>query len=330
MRIGNLNINSDMKTILDRFIADIKRNGYPYFSRGYKDSGDYFMVQCPYHKLGQEKHPSAQFRKSDGLFYCHGCKEAHSFQSVIYHCLDVSGKSWLLNNFDGSESENREIQFDWPVEKEEKHVYVDKSVLAEYRYTHPYMYKRKLNLETIRKFDIGYDADYTMTKVVDGKKISRHIGECITFPNKDVDGNILFIARRAIHTKFFHYPEDVDKPVYGLYEIYREMRHDVKIEEVYVCESMINCLTLWSWGKYAVALNGTGSSKQLEQLKKTPFRHFILALDPDDAGRSGTKKLINALTNKFISVVDIPEGKDVNDLTKEEFESLNVHAALWG
>lgn len=329
MRIGNLSISADMKTILDRFIFDIKKNGLNYFSKGYKDSGDYYMVQCPYHKMGQEKHPSAQFRKSDGLFYCHGCKEAHSFQDVIYHCLDVSGKSWLLNYFDGSESENREIQFDWPTEKEEKHVYVDKSVLAEYRYTHPYMYKRQLNLETIRKFDIGYDADYTMTKIVNGKKVSRHIGECITFPNKDIDGNILFIARRAINTKFFHYPEDVDKPVYGLYEIYREMRRDVKIEEVYICESMINCLTLWSWGKYAVALNGTGSSKQLEQLKNTPFRHFILALDPDNAGRAGTKKLINALTNKFISVVDIPEGKDVNDLTREEFESLNIHSALW-
>ena len=327
MRIGNLSVNADMKTILDRFISDIKRNGLNYFSKGYKDSGDYYMVQCPYHKMGQEKHPSAQFRKSDGLFYCHGCKESHSFQSVIYHCLEVSGRSWLLNNFDGSESENREIQFDWPVEKEEKHVYVDKSVLAEYRYTHPYMYERKLNLETIRKFDIGYDADYTMTKVVDGKKVSRHIGECITFPNKDVDGNILFIARRAIHTKFFHYPEDVDKPVYGLYEIYREMRHGVKIEEVYVCESMIDALTLWSWGKYAIALNGTGSSKQYEIIRNSSLRYLILATDNDDAGRKAREKFRANVKNKFIQEIDYAsygKCKDINDMTEEQFNSANI------
>lgn len=327
MRIGNLSVNADMKTILDRFISDIKRNGLNYFSKGYKDSGDYYIVQCPYHKMGQEKHPSAQFRKSDGLFYCHGCKESHSFQSVIYHCLEVSGRSWLLNNFDGSESEDREIQFDWPTEKEEKHVYVDKSVLAEYRYTHPYMYERKLNLETIRKFDVGYDSDYTMTKVVDGKKISRHIGECITFPNKDVDGNILFIARRAIHTKFFHYPEDVDKPVYGLYEIYREMRHGVKIEEVYVCESMLDALVIWSWGKYAIALNGTGSSKQYEIIRNSSLRYLILATDNDDAGRKAREKFRANVKNKFIQEIDYAsygKCKDINDMTEEQFNSVNI------
>ena len=331
MRIDSLELNTDMKSIMDKLIIDLRKSGSNLFSKGYKDTQGYLSVQCPYHKLGMEHRPSAQFRKSDGLFYCFNCKEAHSLISVISYCLKTNGKSWLLENFDGSSIENRKVEFNLPLKTRiNKPTYIDKSILAEYRFTHPYMYERKLTLDVIRKFDIGYDKNFILTTKVNGKIVERDIGECITFPVKDEHGNILFIARRAIHNKFFHYPDGVDKPIYGLYEIYREMRHGVEIKEVYVCESMINCLTLWSWGKYAVALNGTGSNKQLEQLKKIPFRHFILALDPDNAGRLGTKKIINALKNKFISVVDIPEGKDVNDLTREEFESLNVRNTLWG
>lgn len=308
MRIGNLNLQTNMQSLLDRLIADVRKNGYQYFSKGYKVINGYYSVQCPYHKMGQERHPSAQFRETDGLFYCFGCKETHSFPDVVSHCLQTNGRSWLLENFDGSSIEERKVKFNLPSREQKKVEYVDKEVLKAYRFTHPYMFERKLNLDTIRKFDIGYDAE----------------NNCITFPNKDEFGNILFIATRNVSNKFFHYPEGVDKPVYGLYEIYREKRKGVQINEVYVCESMINCLTLWSWGKYAIALNGTGSSHQYELIKKSDLRYLILALDPDDAGRRGTKKLINALDNKIIKVVKMPDGKDVNDLEKDEFFKLDI------
>lgn len=307
MKIGNIEINTNMKTILDKLILECRSSGLNYFSKGYKTLNGYYSVQCPYHKMGQERHPSAQFRISDGLFYCFGCKETHSLPDVISYCLDVNGRAWLLENFDGTSIEERKVVFNIPKREVTPVTYVDKSILANYRYTHPYMFKRKLNLDTIRKFDIGYDKD----------------NDCITFPNKDINGNILFIATRSVNTKFFHYPDGVDKPIYGLYEIYREMRKGVEINEVYICESMINCLTLWSWGKYAVALNGTGSQKQYDMLRRSSIRHFILALDPDDAGIRGTVRLYKALyLNKIIDVLPVPKGKDINDLTYEEFSEL--------
>lgn len=308
MKVGNLNLNTDMKQILDRLISDCRQNGFNYFSRGYKAINGYLSVQCPYHKMGQEKHPSAQFRESDGLFYCFGCKETHGLADVITHCLQVNGRSWLLENFDGSSIEERNVKFNLPSREKKTVEFVDKEVLKAYRFTHPYMFERKLNIDTIRRFDVGYDKEH----------------DCITFPNRDEFGNILFIATRNVSNKFFHYPEGVDKPVYGLYEIYRERRKGVEINEVYVCESMINCLTLWSWGKYAIALNGTGSKHQYDLIKRSDLRYLILALDPDDAGRRGTKKLINALDNKIIKVVKMPDGKDVNDLEKDEFFKLDI------
>lgn len=326
MRIGKLEISSDAKTILDKFIFEVRSSGLQYFSKGYKDTRDYYMVQCPYHKMGRENHPSAQFRKSDCLFYCHGCKITRSLPDVISYCLEINGKAWLLENFDGSSIESREVDID-SSEFTEKPTYIDKSELAQYRFTHPYMYERKLNLETIRKFDIGYDKNFILKTEKNGEIYQRIIGECITFPVKDEIGRILFIARRAINTKFFNYPIGVDKPVYGLYEIYREMKHGTKIDEVYVCESMLDALSIWSWGKYAIALNGTGSKYQYDIIKKTTIRNFILATDNDEAGKRSREKFKQYVTNKLIDEINYKsyeKCKDINEMSKEQFLNAEI------
>lgn len=311
MRIDNLELNTDTKTILDQLIADINSKGLKYFQKGYKTLNGYYSVQCPYHKFGQERHPSAQFRATDGLFYCFGCKETHSLPDVISHCLQTNGRSWLLEKFDGSSMEDRKVNFNLPSKEQKKVEYVDKEILKNYRFTHPYMFERKLNLETIRKFDVGYDAD----------------NNCITFPNKDAFGNILFIATRNVSNKFFHYPNGVDKPIYGLYEIYREMKHGVEINEVYVCESMLDALAIWSFGKYAIALNGTGSNYQYDILKKSSLRYLILATDNDDAGKRAREKFRKNVTNKLIKEIDYNsygDCKDINDMTQEQFLSAKI------
>ena len=305
MKINDINLNTDMKTILDKLIFDIHKSGQSYFSKGYKNINGYFMVQCPYHKFGQERHPSAQFRESDGFFYCHNCKEAHSLPVVITHCLNIDGKTWLLENFDGDITENRHVDFNLPTKIQPKSHYIDKKILDNYRFTHPYMFERKLTLDVIRKFDIGYDKE----------------NDCLTFPNKDEFGNILFIATRSVKTKYFHYPSGVNKPIYGLYEIYREIKHGVQINEVYVCESMLDSLRLWAIGKYAIALNGTGSSYQYDIIKKSSLRNLILATDNDDAGKRAREKFKKHVTNKLIKELDYNsygDCKDVNEMTDEQ------------
>ena len=49
-----------------------------------------------------------------------------------------------------------------------------------------------------------------------------------------------------------------------------------------------------------------------------PVRKFILALDPDEAGRKGSKRLRDALgRSKLITEFAIPEGYDLNDLDEK-------------
>lgn len=76
-------------------------------------------------------------------------------------------------------------------------------------------------------------------------------------------------------------------------------------------------------GKYAVALNGVESELQIKQLKQLPCRKLILATDNDEAGQKARQRLRAKISNKIITEYILPEGKkDLNELTREEFEQL--------
>lgn len=330
MKIDNLELSCTVKEILDKFIPEVKEAGYPFFSQGYKYTNGYYMVQCPYHKFGKENHPSGEFSETDGTFWCFNCKELHQLPDVITYCLNTDGKLWLLDNFESSEIEERVTHFNFGNESKKSHnkSYVNPKVLDNYNKKHPYMYKRKLTDEVIEKFQIGYDEcfkidGYTADKV----PITHNVGECITFPVKNEKGDIVFIARRAINQKFFFYPEGAEKPVYGLYEIYQEQKAGKQITDVYVCESMLDALAIWSWGKYAVALNGTGTKLQYEILQKSNIRNFILATDNDFAGQKARERFRQHIKNRLIREIDYTSYgtcKDINDMTKEQFLNAKI------
>lgn len=284
------------------------------------------MFTCPWHNGGRERKASCGFihrKKKDGLdpgtINCFACKRKTNLEEFISNCFGyydggIWGAKWLSSNFSSADIDERsKIKLSDITSKalsrnknEDVQIinYVSEQELDSYRYIHPYMYKRRLTDEIINMFDIGYDMQT----------------QCITFPIQDEFGNVLFIARRSVNTKYFHYPNAVVKPLYGLYQL-RKYAGD--INEVIVCESMLNALTAWVYGRPAIALNGTGSSKQLQDLLKLPYRKIILALDPDDAGRKGTRKIYDTLKNsKILTKLIIPIGKDVNDLSYQEFVSL--------
>ena len=84
-------------------------------------------------------------------------------------------------------------------------------------------------------------------------------------------------------------------------------------------------MTLWSWGYPAIALIGTGSEHQMKILNKCPIRNYILCFDGDEAGDKGIKRFqTNIRKDVMISQKVIPRGKDVNDLSKEEFDNLKI------
>lgn len=292
------------------------------------------QVSCPFHKGGQETNPSCGITTTDikkgdrivkaGSVHCFTCGYVSTLEEMISRMFGredfgAFGAQWLRKNFLTVEYESRpDITLDMSrslKNTKEEIKYVSEEELDKYRYTHPYMYKRKLTDDIIDMFDVGYDSNFEL-KTKNGVKNIK----CVTFPVRDETGGTLFVARRSVEGKFFNYPSGVLKPIYGIYEL---SKLDTFPDEIIICESIFNCLTCWVYGKYAVALNGTGSSTQYEQLLKMPNRKFILGLDPDKAGNSGRRKLHDHLgKTKVITDLIIPNGKDINDLSKEEFENL--------
>lgn len=313
MLINNIPFGADLGDILSELQLQLKANNIPLLQTT-RDTPDNIMVSCPYHKGGQERRPSAGLLKKDGTFHCFTCGETHSLQEVISHCFGHTddlvggfGWEWLLKNFlTVNINERKSIDLDFSRNQPVDNVnnFVDECELDKYREYHPYMWKRKMTPEVVEIFDIGYDSD---TK-------------CITFPVRDANGNCLFVARRSVNTKFFNYPSGAEKPVYGLYEL---NCLDTYPKEIIICESMIDAITCWVYGKYAVALNGLGNDLQFAQLSKMPCRKFILATDNDEAGTKARKRLRTYIKNKLITEYIFPEGKkDINDLSFEEFNNL--------
>lgn len=312
MVINDVTVNAELIDIIGELKRQLQINSVPLL-KSVKDTPDNIMVSCPYHKDGQENRPSAGISKSTGVFHCFACGEVHSLPEVISYCFgrtdDIVGSfgwQWILKNFLTVQVENRKsIELDMNrTVQEESTTYIPDEVLETYRYYHNYMWKRKMTPEIVEKFDIGYDKDT----------------QCITFPVRDINGNCIFVARRSVNTKFFNYPSGVKKPVYGLYELYSLPTFP---KEVIICESMIDAITCWVYGKYAVALNGLGNDLQFEQLNKMPCRKFILATDNDDAGKQARIRLRKNIRCKIITEYILPSNrKDINDLSEEEFNKL--------
>ena len=276
--------------------------------------GEDIRITCPVHSDGLESHPSCDVycgTRDDieyGTWHCFTCGAKGRLSSLIAKCFDREdefGEEWLLEHY-GDTLVERElclqpIELNSSIEK----FSMSSKVLDTMQSYHPYMTKRKLTEKVINTFEIKYDND---TK-------------CLVFPVKDEYGNLSFLTRRSVVDKKFIIDEGIEKPIYLLYYI---KQHNIK--EVTICESQINTLTLWGYGVPSVATFGCNvTSHQLGLLNKSGVTHFYLAYDGDSAGRKGTYKLIKGLSkDKFIDVLILPKGKDINDLSEDEFNKLKI------
>lgn len=313
IQVANKTIITPIENILKELKYQLSLQGIEKLG-AIRKTGSHIQCSCPIHKNGQERTPScgiflsAQGDFKEGDFHCFTCGTAGSFSEFVSYCFNIRdgglfGDKWLLDNFEvGDSSKNIELPFG---KLDSSKSFVTEEELQQYRYYHDYMWKRGLTPELVDMFDVGYDIQT----------------DCITFPVWDINGNCVFVAKRSTKSKFFNYPEFAEKPVYAL-----NMIPDTA-KEVYVCESIINCITCWKYGKYAIALIGLGSTTQYEELKKRPdIKRYILAFDGDNAGRGGAQRFYKNMRDyALISFIDVPEGKDINDLSYPEFISLKPH-----
>ena len=289
-----------------------------------KPVNDNIMISCPSHKGGQENKPSCgvstvtKYKDNKvieaGTVHCFSCGYTDIFSELIlfffgYKDGGVFGNKWLKEQYNIVTVKKRNVYLHISRKtnvKEELPTLSDQC-LSPLRYTVDYMYQRGLTDEIIEQFDIGYDKT----------------DDSITIPVPNLKGEVKWIQRRSISKKQYYIPSGVNKTDYllGASEILRTHRER---EEVYIVESPFNMLTVWKLGYPAVCLFGTGGGNQYEMLRTLPFRHYVLALDNDEAGKNGTKKLIKALERyKMLSIVQYEDERDINELDSE-FNDLKI------
>lgn len=305
---------------------------------------NWYSIYCPLHNDGKERRPSAgisiqsEYRNGrnypKGFFHCFACGKAMSLPDLITEILKIkniqkSGLDFLKENVPGFEISEEDFEYLIPQDTMESisskyaikflqdiHTkpvsYVSEKELQNYRFTVPYMYERGLTDDLIEKYDIGVDMNF----IPEGRKKPV---PCITFPVRDRLGRCLFVARRSIEGKSFYLPKDIDKPLYGLYELPEGCKSVDIVEGVF---DLFKCV---KYGRPALAMFGTGSVNQIESLKRIGLHEIRVGTDPDEAGERGYKRLHKNLSNNcIIWRYVIPDGKDIGDLTEEEFKSLQL------
>lgn len=309
--INNKCIDTPIPVILKKLKSELKNGLLSDIGEVERDN---VLVTCPNHKNGMERHPSCNiYCREDnpnveyGKVYCFTCGYTASLPQFVGKCFEETeafGKEWLLENFGTSYNSNYLCLPEINIYKCKKNKFLNENELNKYAFYHPYMWKRKLSKNVVDYFKIGFDSK----------------SNSITFPVWDSSNRLVMITRRNVDSKIFNIPKDVEKPVYLLNEVIKQ-----GYKKVYVAESQINVLTLWSWGYPAIGLFGTGSKYQYEILNKCPIRNYVLCFDGDTAGQKGTERFLqNIRKDVLVSSKKIPFTKDVNDLTKTEFDNLNL------
>lgn len=347
LRLDDIILQTDTQTILNVLKSELTIRGIDRFHI-FRPNGSNIQTNCPFHKQGQERKPSFGVNGEKDKCHCFACGWSGSIEEMVselfgYQDAGKFGKNWLVKRFNSVEIETRpnileginvkrsifgfrttgiyadgsgsihdnssssDVHYSSRTTSSyldfgKDSPYISEEELDKYRYIHPYMYKRGLTDEIIERFDIGYDRERKE----------------ITFPVRDIEGRCVFVAGRSVEGKFFRLPKELDKPVY---QGYRFMFGYYK--EAYITESFLNCLTCWKYGKPAMALIGTGNEKQYKILEKLPVRTYILALDPDEAGRKATERFRKNVHGKIIKELVYTDERDINDL-QEEFLNCKI------
>ena len=310
--INNRIIDTPIDVILKQLKSELTNGKLRYIDN--KSSG-WIRVTCPHHSGGIEQNPSCGVYNGEdskiekGTCHCFTCDFVGPLYHFVAECFDREdefGKRWLVDRFAGARVDEDNIHLDYiSLNKKKENNFLDESILDKFQSWHPYMSKRKLTQEVCNRFKIKYDPE----------------SECIVFPVWDDKNNLVMLTKRSVVGKNFYIDKDKEKPIYLLNYIKSN-----NIKEVIVCESQINTLYLWSLGYSSIATFGCNITKnQFDLLNKSGIEHYYLAFDGDEAGRKGISKFLKYIKKDvLVDIIKLPQGKDVNDLSEEEFNQLTI------
>jgi len=302
---------------------------------------DKFIGKCPLH---DDSHPSFGMCLKTGQWGCFGCHE----QGSIYHFIQImeninfkQALEWLakfvginsnyIPTMEYSERLVKSLMKGFGTDEDEEELQpVKLPAHCESALDHYDVASKRVSKKDIKKYNIQY--------CVKGKTF---IG-CLIIPIVFQDKQVAFFSRdmlgltdkakrynegAKIGKIFFNWDDAIKNPEY-----------------VIVVEGIFDCLAVQKFGYNTIALLGSHLSIKKEVLLLKHFKKIIIVLDNDckkkydangdeiitNPGQMAAHKLVDRLRNDIdVFNAILPEGKDPDECTLQEFELSLKNAKKW-
>lgn len=220
-----------------------------------------------------------------------------------------------------TETRTQGLYFDNIVDEAHKALLDSKEALS-------YLTGRGLDLDTIKRFKIGYSAQghNALLKDYPDKQtgIKKHSLYKYVFPYNDGRGHYKYFkteicdrAQLDDYTPKYMNLKDVPMPLYNEHYLYQKAAGII-----FICEGIYDALSVEVAGHKAIGGIGTGTSKLLEicDSHKDNDYFFVIALDNDGAGTQATQRFIKGLKERGIGYIIRPAavGKDYNEHLQQD------------
>lgn len=320
-------------------------------------TGRSYTGLCPFH---QEKTPSFHV-KPEGYYKCFGCGAGGDLFAFV---METRGFSFpdavrLLAQRTGIElpvrSDGDRKKSDERKQALELMGFAGRWYSTIFRQSESaapvreYWLSRGFTLEQAEQWQIGYTPDpdkmeevlkrrgwsvslaarYGLLHQRSGRYFDRYAGRLI-FPITNRFGQIAGFAGRALSAeqkaKYINSPET---PAFHKSHLLYGLDHAVQMKgstSVLVTEGYFDVLRMQVLGHPAVAPMGTALTPEQAVAMRRGFDQVILAFDGDVAGRKATLRSIPILANAGVevSVMNIPDGEDLDTLGQKDKEQLST------
>lgn len=321
-----------------------------------KKSGRNYMGLCPFHR---EKTPSFCVSMDKQIYKCFGCSEGGNVISFIMKLenLDFWDSVELLAqraHIDLSRFEVRSFSNNTKSQKKEDlketlfklnkevGIYYHNNLIeilnsTGYNEVKEYVKKRKFDLNTIKRFGIGYangkvplynyllEKGFSKSEMIasgiimensKGKIYDRFFSR-LMFPIFDIRDRIIAFGGRVLDNSLPKYVNSPENEIYfkgkNLYAM--NLAKKEKLDNIIIVEGYMDAIALQKSGfKNAVASLGTALTENQARLIKKYTDNVIIGYDQDGAGQDATMRGLDILAARKLNVkVLILDKSDVKD-----------------
>ncbi len=310
-----------------------------------KRAGRNYTGLCPFHK---EKTPSFIVSPDKQIYHCFGCGEGGNVISFVMKVegIDFMDTIELLAQKAGITLQRQMTPYNQKMKDEKDRIYMLNKEVANHFYKNlysqsgksalEYLYNRKLDDETIKKFGLGFSINrnemfdflkekgYTETEILKSaiveKKENRYVDKFrnrLMFPIVDIRDRVIAFGGRVMDNskpKYINSPDTViyskGKNLFALNVVKKQ-----RVDKILIVEGYMDTISLHQRGiNNVVASLGTALTVEQAKLLSRYCKEIVVGYDSDEAGQAATLRGLDILSSAGCEVKVLQlDTKDVKD-----------------